>query len=60
MKLIKKTIALLVAAMICFAFIGNRAEKSAAEKEQQKNSAVNGTVSVLETVIDCIEELGDK
>lgn len=60
MKLIRKTIALLVAAMICFAFIGNRSDKTDSEKEQQKNAAVNGTVNVLETVIECIEEMAEE
>ncbi|MBR6785056.1 MAG: hypothetical protein IKM25_02275 [Clostridia bacterium] len=60
MKLIRKTIALLVAAMICFTFIGNRSDKTDSEKEQQKNAAVNGTVNVLETVIECIEEMAEE
>lgn len=59
MKIIRRTIALLVAAMICFAVIGNRSDKTDSEKEQQKAAAVDGTVDVLETVIDYIEEMKD-
>lgn len=59
MKLIRRLITLLVVAMVCFAVVGNRASKSKEEKEAQKATAVDGTVSVLETVIDYIEGLRD-
>lgn len=57
MKLIRRLITLLVAAMVCFAVIGNSESKSKDEKEEQKSVAVDNTVSVIEMVIDCIEEL---
>lgn len=59
MKLIRRLIPLLVVAMVCFAVVGNSASKSKEEKEEQKATAVDGTISVLETVIDYIEELRD-
>lgn len=57
MKLIRRFLALLVAAMICFSVFGNSANKSEAEKSEQKAAAVESTVNVLEIIIDCLEGL---
>lgn len=59
MKLIRRLIALLVVAMVCFAVVGNSASKSKEEKEEQKSTAVDGAVGVIESVADFFEELKD-
>lgn len=56
MKLIRRLITLLVVGMVCFAVVGNSASKTKEEKEEQKSIAVDGTVGVIETIIDCVEE----
>ena len=59
MKLIRRLIALFVVAMVCFAVVGNSSSKSKEEKEEQKSTAVDGAVGVIESVADFFEELKD-
>ena len=59
MKLIKKTIVFLVAATICFSVNNKLNDLSESEKEQTKDTVAGSTIAVLETVIECIEELAD-
>lgn len=56
MKLIRRLITLLVVGMVCFAVVGNRASKTEEEKDSQKSIAVESTVGIIETIIDCVEE----